>query len=354
MSANGRSDLLQYARMTWADWWKFRPVSGGHWVTVTMDAAGELRPIDRRPTTFINLPTGVYWVDTSIHHASLRLELPAAEGVLNFLADVDLSWRIVNPVQAVQDRVVNGENIYRPFVEHELRVRSRRFEAARFTEAEEHVNNTFVVRPVELPCGAALLNCKVRLRPEPDTFGHLKQRIFDARAAEHRAAENRAQLNAVRLTMQENEAEHGLASQSARFEHELAALAERNRLELEQAGIAHYAKTLQDGGIEMLLALRLASGRTDVDDVIQMVMTERKVDLDTAKGIVEALLGQRLYNKRDVAPLMAGVSAVIQKQVKHPPLGAPTPEPARQLTGSNPVSDADESDDADDDSDDPA
>ncbi|MFI6366758.1 hypothetical protein ACIBG0_28865 [Nocardia sp. NPDC050630] len=340
--------------MTRAAWRKFRPVSDGHWATIALDSRGELLLINRRPTAseiFYSPPTGVYWVDVSVHHASVKLELPTAEGVFNFLADADLSWRIANPVQAVRDKVISGEDIYRPFVEHELRVMSREFEVDRFIDAEKHINTNFAVRPVDLPCGVALLDCRAKLRPEADTLSHIKHRTFDERAEERRLAEHEAQLRNARLMRDENETEHDLALQSSKFEHSIAELELRSQLNLERRRMAHYADALQAGDLGML-ALRLASSRDDVNDVIQLLMNQKQMDLETAQGIVNALLDQRLYNKRDAEPLMAGANAILENHMKRTSQRVPSAEPAGELTKSSILEEAEAVDDPDDDGDD--
>ncbi|MFE7719706.1 hypothetical protein ACFU44_11775 [Nocardia rhizosphaerihabitans] len=269
--------------------------------------------IDRRLSAsevFYSPPAGVFWVDVGVHHESNQYELPTAEGVFNFIAEVDVSWRVGDPVQAVDDRAASGEAVYRPFLEQELRRISREFGLDQFSQAELRINGHFADRTIELPCGITLLSCVVKLAPESSTHSHLRQATYDRRKEQRRAAEHESLLRTGLLKQTENETRHDLALQSTRHDHEIAELEERHRLELEQLRMSFYTEALQSGDLGVL-TFRLSANRDDVDDVIQLMMRQRKLDFETAHSALNSLLEQRMVNKRDVQDIMARASKIM-------------------------------------------
>lgn len=292
--------------------------------------------MDRRPAAseiFYDPPPVVFWVDVSVHHANLQLELPAAEGVFDFLATVNLSWRIGNPVEAVRARLASGEPVYRPFLENRLREITRRFDSAQFSDAEQYINTYFDDRTVDLACGVTLLDCKVKLAVEENTRIHIQQRTHDRWNLERREANHKYQLHDVHLQQDENETEHRLALQNARFKHDIAGLEQKHKLELERQRMDFYAAVLQ-GGDEGAIALKLASNREDVNEVIQLLMRQRQLDFESAHGALKALLDQRLVNRRDVQDIMARATKIIADHWSKTPQLAVPAEQAQQLTAS--------------------
>ncbi|WP_280396122.1 hypothetical protein [Nocardia brasiliensis] len=336
MSTHDVTSLIRYEEMTRVTWRKFRPIVGAYFAAVAVDRRGDLRLVERRPAAsevYYSPPPGVFWVDVSVHRAPLKLELPTMEGVFGFRAEVDLSWQIRKPIEAVRDKLASGEDVYRPFLENQLRNLSRQFEADRFPDAEQHINTHFVDRSIDLPSGVTLLDCKVKLAPEDSTLIHIQQRTHDRRQEERREAAHKAQLHDVHLQHDETETEHRLAVQNAMHMQDIATLEQRHRLELERQRMDFYAAALQAGELGAI-SLKLASNREDVNEVIQLLMQQRQLDFESAHGALKALLEQRLVNRRDVQDIMARATKVVADHWSKTPQTAVPAEEAQRLAGS--------------------
>ncbi|MGW6427608.1 hypothetical protein ACWF82_33470 [Nocardia sp. NPDC055053] len=322
-----------------AAWRTFRPPTDGH-AAVSVDRAGELLLLTRRPSAgevFFGRPVGVHWVDVAVHHEPCKFDLPAAEGVFSFTAEVDTAWQVTDPVKAVKDHPASGEQVYRPFLERELRRLSREYQVEGFAVAERDINEHFAGRVFELGCGITLLSCSVKLAPESSTHAYIQEATFDHRKAQRRAAEHDARLHTAQLQLSENESQHGLRLQTSHQDYELVKLAQRRDLELEQQRMSFYAEALQGGELSVL-AYRLASNRDDVNEVIALMMRQKQVDFDAAHGMLNALLDQSLVNKRDVQDIMARATAVIADHLGPAALGTGPEVPPKPELAASPMS----------------
>ncbi len=360
MTVDATQPLILYAAVERSAWRTFRLPPDGH-AAVAVDRAGELLLMTRRPSAgevFFRPPAGVYRVDVAVHHETYKFDLPAAEGVFTFTAEVDLTWQVSDPVKAVKDHPASGEQVYRPFLERELRRLSRKYQVERFAVAEHDINDHFADRKIELGCGITLLSCSVKLAPESSTHAYIQESTFDHRKAQRRAAEHDARLHTAQLQLSENESQHGLKLQTSHQDYELAKLAQRRDLELEQQRMSFYAEALHGGELSVL-AYRLASNRDDVNEVIALMMRQKQVDFDAAHGMLNALLDQSLVNKRDVQDIMARATAVIADHLSPAQLGAGSVAPSKPELAASPMSELvqeaevlDRSDDDEDDEDD--
>ncbi|WP_297625719.1 hypothetical protein [Nocardia sp.] len=276
---------------------------------------------------FFRPPTGVYWVDVSIHHNSCRFDLPAAEGVFTFTAEVDVTWRVVDPEKAVKDQPATGEQVYRPYLERQLRRLSCEYQVEHFAVAEREIND-HLDKPIALDCGISLLSCLVKLSPETSTYTHLQEATFDHRKAQRREAEHGARMQTAYLQSSENESQHGLNLQTSHQSYELTKLTQQRSLELEQQRMSFYAEAIHRGDLSAL-TYRLASNRSDVNDVIGLMMQQKQVDFDAAHAMLKALLNQNLVNKRDVQDILAYASAAIADQVNPASVGAGSVAPPK-------------------------
>ncbi len=269
---------------------------------------------------FFRPPTGVYWVDIAVHHNSCRFDLPTAEGVFTFTAEVDVAWRVTEPEQAVKDRPVSGEQVYRPYLERQLRRLSREYAVEHFAIAEREINDHFD-KPINLDCGISLMSCSVKLSPEASTHAYLQEATFDHRKAQRREAEHGARMHAAQLQTSENESQHGLQMQTSHQRYELTKFTQQRSLELEQQRMSFYADAIERGDLGPL-AYRLASNRSDVNEVIELMMQQKQVGFDAAHSIVKALLNQNLVDKRDAQEILAHVSPKIADLVSPASAGA--------------------------------
>ncbi|WP_216898808.1 hypothetical protein [Nocardia alni] len=339
MNANNPEMLVRYLAMSGEHWRQFRPQSDGYWLTVSLDRSGRLVPIERKTAALFGArPTGVYWVNVAVHHASFQVEVPTVENALNFVVQTHLSWRITDPVQAIRANVRAAELVYRPIVEQHLRAMGRTFQVDQFLDAEHHVNSFFASRPIELGYGLTLLECRVQLRPDSETLSHLRHRTLDRRAEERRLSEHNVVLRDAELKHGENDAGHGLNLQSAKFEHEIASLKGQNHIEREQIRMDHYLQALRDGDLSMF-ALQLASRRDDVGKVIEQLAVQHDINKQSAREIITLLLDKGMLNKRDGDQLLAKVNALIDSATKPTAVGDSASKPNIELTASSIITD---------------
>ncbi|MGO4615732.1 hypothetical protein AB4305_15270 [Nocardia sp. 2YAB30] len=339
MNTNHPEILVRYLAMSGESWRQFRPQSGGYWLTISLDRNGRLAPIERKPAAlFGTRPAGVFWVNVAVHHASFQVEVPTAENALNFVVQTHLSWRITDPVRAIRDNVQAAELVYRPIVEQHLRTMGRKFDVDQFLDAEQHVNSFFASHPIELGYGLTLLECRVQLRPDAETLGHLRHRTMDRRAEERRLAEHNVMLRDTELKHEENDAGHGLNLQSAKFEHEIANLKGQNYIEREQIRMDHYLQALRDGDLSMF-ALQLASRRDDVGNVIEQLAVQHDINKQSAREIITLLLDKGMLNKRDGDQLLAKVNALIDGATKLTAVADSASKPHIELSASSIIAD---------------
>ncbi len=353
MNASPPDALVRYLPMSGEDWRRFRPQSDGYWLTVSLDRNGGLVPIERKPLGIFGArPAGIFWVNVAVHHASFEVEVPSAENALSFLVQTHLSWRITDPIAAIRDNVRAAEFVYRPIVEQNLRALCCQFEIDRFLDAEVQINSFFAVGTIELGHGLTLLGCRVQLRPDAETLGHLRNRTLDERTAERRRAEHQHLLRDIELEYSENDAGQRLKLQSAKFEHEVAEVKGQNYIVREQHRMEHYLRVLREGDLGMF-ALQLASRRDDVGQVIQQLVVQHNLNRQTAQEIITALLDKGMLNKRDGDQLLAKVNALIESATTTKTVGSAAPLPDIELTASSIITDLATLDTADSESDDP-
>ncbi|MBF6090779.1 hypothetical protein [Nocardia cyriacigeorgica] len=339
MNPNNPEALVRYMGMSSESWRQFRPQSDGYWLTVSVDRRGHLATIDRKPVgIFGTRPTGVFWVNVAVHHASFEVEVPSSENALNFLVQTHLAWRVTDPIAAIRANVRAPELVYRPVVEQHMRAMCRQFDVDRFLDAEGQINTFFASRPIELGHGLTLLECRVQLRPDAETLGHLRTRTLDRRAAERRLVEHHSLLRDVEFKHEENGASHTLAMQSAQFEHEVAALKGRNSITREKLRVDHYMQALSEGDLSMF-ALQLASRRDDVGEVIQQLIVQHNLNKDSAREIVTALIRKGMLNKRDSDQLLSRVNALIDSAITPTVTAAAASVADIELTASSIIAD---------------
>ncbi|MGW2661496.1 hypothetical protein ACWCW7_11080 [Nocardia tengchongensis] len=339
MNANNSDNLIYHQSVSVENWRQFRPQSDGQWMTISLDKSGRLAPIERKPSAiFGSRPTAIFWVNVAVHHASFQVEAPTAENALNFVVQAHLSWRITDPIRAVRDHVRAAELVYRPIVEQHLRAMSRKFDIDQFLDAELHVNSFFASQPIELGYGMTLLECRVQLRPDAETLGHLRNRTLDRRVVERRLAEHNLTLRDAELAHEENDAGHLLKMQSAKFEHEIASVKGRNYIEREQVRMGHYLQALRDGDLSVF-ALQLASRRDDVRTVIEQLAIQRDINKQSAREIIALLLDKGMLNKRDGDQLLVKVNALIDSATKPTTVADSASKPDIELTASSIITD---------------
>jgi len=306
---------------------KSRPVPGADSATVFLDKRGRLYGLDRPLTVgeaAWDTPKAVFEVDIAVHPITFELQVPAAEEAFSFNTKVVAHWRIVDPTAAVESNLSNPDLVVRSGVERRLRKISRGFAIEDSADAENAIRAHFAHMPVHLVQGIALVDCMVSLSLDGSTKKHVAARTHAKRERESiKSRHETAQLN-TRLSIEQASAQQLLEAQQARFAQEMAAQAEKHKLEIEQMNMQFYSQALGEGNLN-LIALRLSSNRDDVNDVINLFMRQRELDYEGARGMLNSLLENRLVNKRDVADIMARATAVVADHMTRAPFDMARP-----------------------------
>jgi hypothetical protein len=92
-------------------------------------------------------------------------------------------------------------------------------------------------------------------------------------------------------------------------------LQQRHELEMKQERMKVYADALRADDLN-LLALRLADNSEDVNEVINMIMDQRKLEFDSANAVLNSLLEANLLNHKHVAAIMANASNVVIDNIR--------------------------------------
>lgn len=301
---------------------KDRPAPSGDLAVVFLDRRGRLRHITRTLTPgeiVIDRPRVLYQVDTAEHQSTYTLELPAQEDALGFRAQAQATWRVTDPCEAVNTKLTDADPLVRPHLERTLRAISRTFSVEQRQDAERAMLDHFANRgPEQLPQGVSLIRCALTLDLDESTMQHLKGRVQHRRTQEKRFNEHDIRTQDTSLSIKEDKHLQELIKQQADFNLERTRAEEEHRLALEKMRMSFYVDAL-DAGHMNLIALRLATNRDDVNDVISLFMNQRQVDYDAARGMLTALLENNLVNRKDVADIMARATTVVADQLANAP-----------------------------------
>jgi hypothetical protein len=300
---------------------KSRPMPGADSATVFLDKRGRLFGLDRPLTpgeVAWDTPRAVFEVDISVHSLTFDLQLPAVEKAFSFQARIVVHWRIADAKAAVEAKLSNPDLVVTSSVEQRLREVSREFAIEDSTAAENAIRAHLSAMPVPLSQGIALVECVVSLSLDRSTESHVASRTHALRQRETlKSIHETTQLNTL-LAIEQGTAQQMLETQQATFAQQMAAQAEKHKLEIEQMNMQFYSQALSEGNLN-LIALRLSTNRDDVNDVINLFMRQRQLDYEGARGMLDSLLENRLVNKRDVADIMARATSVVADHMTRAP-----------------------------------
>jgi hypothetical protein len=302
------------------------PVPSEDLAMVCRDRRGMLRQVTR-PLTYgeivIDRPRVLYRVDTAEHQTTCTLELPAQEDALGFRAQVQATWQVTDPCDAVQTKLIEAEPLVRPHLEQTLRTISRTFSVEQRQDAERAMLDHYVrLCPQRLPQGVSLIRCSLTLDLDESTAKHLTGRVQHRRSQETRFQQHDSRTQDTTLTLKEDRLIQELTRQQAEFDLERKRAEEEHRLEVEKMRMGFYVDALNAGQMN-LIALRLASNRSDVNEVISLFMNQRQLDYEGARGMLNALLESNLVNRKDVADIMARATAVVADHLTNAPFTLP-------------------------------
>ncbi|GAA2991823.1 hypothetical protein [Actinokineospora diospyrosa] len=281
------------------------PTSSDHTVIVSVTKDGQYEIVRGRlkmSAMVSSLLWEVFSVNVSAQEDTFTLDLPTRLEAFAFAAEVTVRWRVVDPEAAVRAQAKAPRAAIRQRLEPVLRGLSRGFDLRSSAAAEHHINNTHMDRAFTVPGGIAVEGYHVRLDLDEEARAHL--------AEQERHVWQREKLHAQQET---NAVAHQLNKQQAKFEADLAAMRAQHELDLRMERMSVYADALRTDSNNML-ALRLSGHHEDVNEVIELMMRERRMEFEGASALLNSLLERNLVNRKDVEAIMANASrSVIEK-----------------------------------------
>ncbi|GIF23467.1 hypothetical protein BJ973_004078 [Actinoplanes tereljensis] len=193
-----------------------------------------------------------YEVDVSDHHHRYHLRRsapPAQGGIYRFPAEVNVGFRVVDPIEVVRRNIENGIAVVAGYVTPLLHGVTAKFGVDEVREAEDAVNQRFRL-PATVGGCIELYGCRVRLDPDPEAAGLLRRE------------------QAARLENRARTAEHQREAEEARRQNLLALIEQSGRLEQtdrEREALAGRPRSLQD-----LIAMHLENNPGDIEGAIRM------------------------------------------------------------------------------------
>jgi hypothetical protein len=162
--------------------------------------------------------------------------------------------------------------------------------------AERRINLDLGSRTMPISDSIEVVKCTVVLSLDAATKAHIASRTLAVREREK-----------LRQTEETEQQAHLLELQRAAFQRQLEEQKEKHELELKQQRMTVYADALRTDSVNVL-ALRLAGHGEDVNDVIELMMQQRKLEFEGARAVLNSLLEANLLNRKDVAAIMANAS----------------------------------------------
>ncbi|WP_413757838.1 hypothetical protein [Streptomyces sp. MMBL 11-3] len=307
MSSQQKIQLLRREEVSRASLRRRQPVAEGNTVLVYVDRRGR-RFVADRPLTAAEIwwstPSVVYVVDTGVHHEAVEFILPAKEEAFSFRATLELSWQIQDPDEAVKTRIPDAQSVYRPYLQHQLRRISRNHGVENSADAEHEINDEFATGPRLLGQGLFLLNSIATLSLDSEARHHIAERTKAKWNDETIRRNHTSKLEHTDRQVSEAKAEHDIAQLRAGHERERRQQEEEHRLALQKLRLEHYDEVLQNERWG-LIKLRLDSNPDDVDGVINLIMQQKQVDYEGARGILMAGLNGGVVTPKQVAGVVA-------------------------------------------------
>lgn len=323
---------------------RVNPTSSGHSAIVYLPKQGPYVISTSRMTMgelWLSTPREVYEVDLSPHDETYEMQVPSLEEAFFFSAKVRVVWQVSNPIEAVRSRLVKPQHAIELYLEPRLREITRQFDVENSAAAERQINHQYSGREIPVSEAVVVKNCSVIL-------------ILDTLASEHiiKRTTHQRDLEKIAMSKVEEEHTHQVEMQRAEYEQRLEEMKQRHELELKQQRMEAYADALRAGELN-LIALRLADNSKDVNEVINMIMEQRKLEFDSAHAVLNSLLEGKLLNHKHVAAIMANASNVVIDNIRGTTkLGIGSADAARPAPLSVEASRPDEQIEEDDDPDD--
>ncbi|MFJ2896391.1 hypothetical protein ACIO87_16090 [Streptomyces sp. NPDC087218] len=273
--------------------------------------------------------TAVYEVDMGVHPVREEIALPSDDDAFEFVAAVELAWRVVDPARFVASRYRDVPRLLIGELEQAARAVTRRYPASRSAAAEEALLREVAARGTPGARVGLTADWTIRLRGDQEVVDHVRRmrsidhgateqirtellgREIDA-AADRRAREQDALQSGRAVEFEEQQ--HRLRLRRQRWQHAEEVERARALLELQQVNaekIAFYEKYLEQGGIRAW-ALHLVDHPGDTELVASNLRQEQlqviRSQLELAK---ELLKGDSAESHELEAPKQHAFQAVI-------------------------------------------
>jgi len=295
--------------------------------------------IPKRPPTAAEIvlrpPKAVYTVDTAEHSERISVELPSDGEAFFFRAVVALVWQVQDAVAAVASGLSHPQDAYRPQVEEVLRAVARTYSIEASAAAERAMNHEFAV-PRPTSQGVVVIRCAVQLALDDQTQRHVASRTLAERSHETRVLRHQAVQQDSKLSHEEARARSQMELQAAKHEQELAELRAKHEQQLLEERMTFYADALAGGNFN-LIALKLAGSTQDVNEVIDLIMHQRDLDFEGARGMLTAMIEEGLVNRSQVQDILARVNSVMSEHLTKSPFAITSPTAASLPSGEDPI-----------------
>ncbi|BCY10696.1 hypothetical protein [Actinoplanes sp. L3-i22] len=219
-----------------------------------------------------------YEVDVTDHEEVLTFDgLPSVEEALSFSAQVQVGWRVHDPMEIVRRGVNSGTDHLRARLHDELRDVCRRFSAVEVTMAEHAARTAFdSPRPYEV--GITVYRLAVHLTLDPLARDFLRKRY-----------------------------EAGFDRETAAARHEVERLRQEQAHELERAR----RPDAPIGDVRSLIALHLARNPQDTETALNVLARLEGADRDNRQKLFEMLLTNGLIQSSDVEPFVGAAAQLL-------------------------------------------
>lgn len=245
----------------------------------------------------------LYEVDTRLHHASVRIDLPALRDEFPFSAAVDIEWRVADPERVVRDGIEDVVRALLPTLRGEMANVTRRRGVDQVEDAERAALEAISAPEVGARYGLA---CTFWL--------HLSS---DRGTVEHAGAKR--------------ELEHKIEIE--RLTQRLRELEQTNNQALLATKVEAYRVYMESGRFDQA-ALRLAQNPGDAAAVAELLRAERDEERRQAIDFIHRLVESDAIDRWQIEETVSGALKWLQEAVDNVIRPSTTPiNPAERLDG---------------------
>lgn len=201
----------------------------------------------------------LYEVDMAVQHMSLEHRLPSDGDAAFFSAEIDLTWRVVDPERIVLRHIRDVRAVLEPRLLTRMRRESRHYAIEESAAAEVAVMEALTASPLAADEGLEV-HCEVRISLDEEAIH---------------------QLSSLRTL--------DYTKQRTRSEHELTRLRTRNEQEVMEESSSFYARLLSQGEFDRWGA-HLAQNPADIPLAIESIRADEREASANQIRVIERLL----------------------------------------------------------------